>query len=498
MARAAFDSGTTRSLGWRRTQLLGLRSLLTEGARELEDALWDDLHKSPTESQVTELGVVLSEISHALCHLGRWTRPRGVPVPLAMRPTQASLVPEPLGVVLVIAPWNYPLQLLLCPLVGVLAAGNAAVLKPSELAPRVSAVLARLLPRHLDPDAVQLVEGAVPETTELLTQRFDHIVYTGGGRVARVVMRSAAEHLTPITLELGGKSPVWFDDDAHIEVAARRIAWAKFVNAGQTCVAPDYVLTTPDRVEPLARALRRAVEEMWGRNPVRSPDYGRIVNTSHFDRLVGLLDAAVAAEVGPVSPPEGALSAREGAASRRRGPGGTAHHPARLLVGGGRDRESLYVEPTVVGMPATTEPAAARTEADTPALMVEEIFGPILPIVPVPDASAAISYVRAGEKPLALYVFSSSAQTREDFVAHTSSGGVGLDVALVHAGIPTLPFGGVGASGIGAYHGEASFTTFSHLKPVLSKPLAPDTLRVVQPPFSRLRRAMVRMVTRRG
>lgn len=484
MARAAFDSGSTRSPEWRRAQLCGLRRLLTEGARELEDALWADLHRSRTESQLTEVGVVLSEVSHALRHLGRWTRPRRVPLPMALRPATARLVPEPLGVVLVIAPWNYPLQLLLCPLVGVLAAGNAAVLKPSELAPHVSHVLARLVPRYLDAEAVQVVEGAVPETTELLEQRFDHIVYTGGAGVARVVMRAAAEHLTPVTLELGGKSPVWFDDDAHIDAAARRIAWAKFVNAGQTCVAPDHVLTTPERVEPLAGAIRRAVEEMWGKDPSRSPDYGRIVNTAHFDRLIGLLD-------GVLTPGEDVVSAGDGA-------GGAAGSAARLLSGGGRDREALHIEPTVVAMPAPDDPPAVRTPADTPALMAEEIFGPILPIVPVPDAAAAIDHVRAGAKPLALYVFSSSTRTQEDFVAHTSSGGVGLDVALVHAGIPTLPFGGVGASGIGAYHGEASFSTFSHLKPVLHKQLVPDTLRMVQPPFSRVRRALVRAATRRA
>ena len=465
-ARAAFESGRTRSLDWRRSQLLGLRGLLTQGARELENALWADLHKSRTEAQVTELGVVSAEITHALRHLEQWARPHRVPVPLVLQPARARLVPEPLGVVTVIAPWNYPVQLLLSPLVGVLAAGNAAVLKPSELAPHVSAVLARLVPRHLDADAIRVVEGAVPETTELLAQPVDHIVYTGGARVARIVLRAAADHLTPVTLELGGKSPVWFDDDEHLDAVARRLAWAKFVNAGQTCVAPDYVLTTPDRVQPLAQALRRAVRRMWGADPSLSPDYGRIVSPDRFDHLSELLDTS-------------------------------ADDPrVRVLWGGARERDALYLEPTVFEMPAPASPAATRSGADIPALMAEEIFGPILPIVPVSDASAAIDYIRAGDKPLALYVFSASADTQRDFVRHTSSGSLSLDVALVHVGVPTLPFGGVGASGMGAYHGQVSFTTFSHLKPVLAKPLAPDTLRAVTPPFSRVRRALVRVASR--
>ncbi|PWD49897.1 aldehyde dehydrogenase family protein [Serinibacter arcticus] len=447
-ARARFDDGVTRPLAWRREQLAALDRLLVEHGVELEEALHADLHKSATESRITEIGVVRAEIAHALRHLTRWARPRRTSLPLALRPGRAALVPEPLGVVLVIAPWNYPVQLLLSPLVGVLAAGNTAVLKPSELAPHVSALLTRLVPAHLDPRAVRVVPGAVPETTALLAERFDHIVYTGNGRVARIVARAAAEHLTPTTLELGGKSPAWFDDDAHLEQAARRIAWAKFSNAGQTCIAPDHVLTTPDRVAALTAAIERAVRDLWGQDPASSPDYGRIVSDTHHARLVGYLDQG------------------------------------RVAFGGDHDAATRFLAPTVLQMSQPTDPAASRDGEDVPAVLREEIFGPVLPIIPVPSASAAIDYVNAGDKPLALYVFSASAATSRAFVQGTSSGTVGLDVALLQAAAPELPFGGVGESGSGSYHGQASFDAFSHLKPVLRKPLELDTLRIAQPPFS--------------
>ncbi|GAA3809888.1 aldehyde dehydrogenase family protein [Cellulomonas soli] len=460
--RAAFDRGTTRPLAWRRARLRALRQMLRDRGGEIEAALHADLHKSRTEAQLTEIGVLLTEIDHTLRHLDRWARPRRARLPLSFLPATARLVPEPLGVVLVIAPWNYPVQLLLSPLVGALAAGNAVVLKPSELAPHTSALLARIVPEHLGADAVRVVEGGVPETTELLRERFDHIVYTGNGRVARIVLRAAAEHLTPVTLELGGKSPVWFDDDAHLDEAARRIAWAKFVNAGQTCIAPDYVLTTPDRVGPLTEALHRAVREMWGADPSASEDYGRIVDGRQHARLVSLLEGA------------------------------------HVAFGGTHDAGSRYLAPTVLHVPAEAR-GARPGDPDAPArAMREEIFGPLLPIVAVDSVEDAIAYVNAGDKPLALYLFSGSRRRRAEVVARTSSGAVGIDVALLHAGAAGLPFGGVGPSGTGAYHGEASFRTFSHLKPVLHKPLRPDTLRFVQPPFGERGRELARRMVRLG
>lgn len=445
-ARRAAELGTTRTLSWRRRQLTGLRALLAEHLDALCSALRDDLGKSESESMLTEISVVQGEISDALRHLRSRSRPRRTAVPLALQPARARLVPEPLGVVLIIAPWNYPLQLLLSPLVGAVAAGNAVVAKPSELAPHTSSLLARLIPAYLDPRAIAIVEGAVEETTELLRERFDHIFYTGNGLVGRIVMRAAAEHLTPVTLELGGKSPVWFDDDANLAQAARRIAWAKFTNAGQTCVAPDYVLTTPDRVEPLARALAQATAQMWGTDPAANPDYGRIVSTRHFDRLERALDGA------------------------------------EILAGGERDRARRHIAPTVVRQHAGDEGPLAQ----------EEIFGPILPILAVADEAAALAHVTAGDAPLALYVFSGDRAMRARWIERTRSGGVGIDCALLQAGTTTLPFGGIGPSGMGAYHGVYSWRTFTHFKPVLTKPYRPDTLRVIQPPFTRLRKALIR------
>lgn len=447
-ARREADHGTPRTLSWRRRQLHGLQALLSENRAELCAALHDDLGKSESEALLTEISVVQAEISDALRHLRSRLRPQRLPVPLALQPARARLVPEPLGLVLIIAPWNYPLQLLLSPMAGALAAGNAVIAKPSELAPHSSHLLARLIPRYLDPRAVAVVEGAVEETTALLRERFDHIFYTGNGTVGRIVMRAAAEHLTPVTLELGGKSPVWFDDDAHIAQAARRIAWAKFTNAGQTCVAPDYVLTTPERVEPLARALETAITQMWGTDTAGNGDYGRIVNERHFDRLDRALD------------------------------------DAEILVGGERDRARLQIAPTVVRQSPQDEGPLAR----------DEIFGPILPILAVADESAAIAHVTAGDAPLALYVFSADRGAQRRWVDRTQSGGVGLDAALLQAGISTVPFGGIGPSGMGAYHGAYSWRTFTHVKPVLEKGYRPDTLRFIQPPFTRARSALIRLL----
>ncbi len=455
-ARAAFDSGLTRPLAWRRRQLLGLRTMLTEDATRLREALWQDLHKSRAEADLTEIDLVVAEVDVALRHLSRWARDRRAPLPLLLQPARARLVAEPLGVVTVIAPWNYPVQLLLAPLVGVLAAGNAAVLKPSELAPHTAEALADLVGRHLDADAVCVVEGGVPETTRLLAQRVDHIFFTGSSAVGRIVMQAAARHLTPVTLELGGKSPTWVDSGVDLRRAARRIAWAKWVNAGQTCVAPDYVLTTPDLVDPLARELRRAVRALWGANPRTDEDYGRIISARHFKRLRAMVEES------------------------------------DVLWGGEWDEDALYLSPTVVRTPEPPrhgwsapspgeEPSPEEEALAVPSVMREEIFGPLLPIVPVADLDAAVAFVRGGEKPLALYVFTGSTAVRRRWERETSSGALVEGAAIVHLVAPSLPFGGVGNSGTGAYHGQASFRTFSHVKPVVSKPLRPDTLRLAQP-----------------
>ncbi|MBI4996278.1 MAG: aldehyde dehydrogenase family protein [Rhodocyclales bacterium] len=443
--REAYDSGLTRPLQWRRDQLRSLRRMLVEHAPEFDLALNEDLGKPPAEARLTETGFLVGEIDHTLRHLRRWLAPRRAGVPMILQPASARVMLEPLGVVLVIAPWNYPLQLALAPLIGALAAGNAVVIKPSELALSTSLLLGRLLPKYLDEHAVAVVEGGVEETTALLEQRFDHIFYTGNGRVGRVVMAAAAKNLTPVTLELGGKSPVWIDDSVNIEAAARRIAWAKFMNCGQTCVAPDYVLATPAVAEKLSPALAHALVELYGADPWSSHDYGRIVNARHFQRLATLLD--------------------EG----------------RVVAGGQTDATQRYIAPTVLDYVA---PDAF--------VMRDEIFGPILPIVRVPGLDAAIAHIRKGDKPLALYAFTNDADARERIESETSSGAICFNTAIVHLGAPDLPFGGVGESGMGAYHGRHSVETFSHRKPVLKKPLWPDTLRLIMPPYGKAAERVIR------
>ncbi|MGW1270385.1 aldehyde dehydrogenase family protein [Streptomyces sp. NPDC002491] len=445
---AVFRTGRTKPLSWRKQQLRALRALLTEHQDVFAQALHTDLGKSATESHVTEIGFLVREIDHTLRHLDRWLRPSRVSVPLSLLPARAWTVREPLGTVLIISPWNYPLNLALAPLIGALAAGNCVVLKPSEVAPATSAVLAHWLPQVLDPQAVAVVEGGVPETTALLDQRFDHVFYTGNGAVGRIVMAAAARHLTPVTLELGGKSPAVVEPGADLAAAARRIAWGKFMNAGQTCVAPDYVLAIGRAGAEIEAHLTEAIREMFGPDPARSDDYGSIVNERHFDRLTGLLD--------------------EG----------------RTVVGGDHDRGARYIAPTVL---ADVDPDSA--------VMREEIFGPVLPIIRVPDLDAAISFITGRDKPLALYAFTASKRTKRRLIAETSSGGLAFGVPTAQLAVPGLPFGGVGESGMGRYHGSYSLDTFSHTKSVLDKPLQPDTLRVTYPPYTRRKDRILRRIT---
>lgn len=449
--RHTFDHGVTRPESWRRAQLDGLRRMLLERAPEFEAALHADLGKSGTEAQATEIGFLVSEIDHALDQLAKWMRPKRVGVPLALQPASAKVVPDPLGVVLIIAPWNYPLMLQLSPFVGALAAGNAAVLKPSELAPATSRAIALYLPDYVDRRAVAVVEGGVPETTALLAERFEHIFYTGGGRVARIIARAAAEHLTPITLELGGKSPVYIDESVDLGDAAKRIAWGKFMNAGQTCVAPDYVLGRREVLGRLAPKLADAIRDLYGNAIQHNADYGRIVNEAQFERLISYLA------------------------------------DGEIVVGGGHDAATRFIEPTVI--------AGVRRDS---AVMRDEIFGPILPLIEVAGLDDAIAFVSAREKPLAAYVFSEQGATRRRWESETSSGALAFGAPSLHLVVPDLPFGGVGESGMGAYHGERSFRVFSHEKAVLSKPLKPDTLSgTIMPPFTAAKDHLVRSWLRR-
>ena len=445
--REGFQRCVVHDVESRRGQLRQLRALFTEQEDRLVDALVADVGKPRIEAYTTEIAFTINEIDHTLKRLDAWTKPSKVKVPLTLKPGTATLRPEPLGTVCIIAPWNYPVQLLFAPLVPALAAGNTAVLKPSEVTPSVSALVEELVSRYFDPSTVAVVTGAVDQTTALLKERFDHIFYTGNGKVGRVVMRAAAEHLTPVTLELGGKSPAIVAADANIEVAAKRIAWAKFLNAGQTCVAPDYVLVEASVEDQLVAALAAAVTSFYGNDPRQSNDYARIVNEHHHDRLMKLLDS-----------------------------GGYDS----TVIGGTGDRSSRYLAPTVL---AGVEPDAA--------VMADEIFGPILPVLAVDDVDEAIRFVNDRDKPLALYAFSSDDDILEHVVANTSAGGVTLNHAVLHLAVPDLPFGGVGQSGMGSYHGKSGFDTFSHLKAVLDKPTRPD-LALMYPPYSNFKKKIIR------
>jgi aldehyde dehydrogenase (NAD+) len=434
-ARTAFASGRTKPLAWRVATLQRLRSELVNREAKLLEALAADLGKPRFEAWATEIGFCLNDIDHTLAHLPGWMAKERVATPLIFQPASSHVVREPLGVVCVIAPWNYPLQLLIAPVVAAIAAGNAVVAKPSEVSASVDQAIGEMFRAIGDP-ALQVVHGGVAETTELLTHRFDHILYTGNGRVGRIVMLAAAEHLTPVTLELGGKSPVIVTKRANVKVAARRIVWGKFLNAGQTCIAPDYVLVEPSVHDQLVEAMSDVVAEFYGTDPSKSKDYARIVSDPHFHRLEKYLGQGVVA------------------------------------CGGVADADTRYISPTIL---------TGITKADT--IMDEEIFGPVLPVVKIDSVAAAIRFVNDGEKPLALYVFSEHDDEVDMVIAGTSSGGVTVNATIMHVSNPNLPFGGVGASGMGAYHGETGFETFSHRRSVHTKPTRVDPP-VIYPPYT--------------
>ena len=445
--RSTFDTGRTRDVAWRKAQLRSLKRMLEESEAELLEALRLDLGKPGVEAFITDIAFVRSEIDLTLKHLDAWMKPERVAVPVKQQPGRARIHRDPLGAVLIIGPWNYPVQLIGAPLVGAIAGGNTAVLKPSEVAAHTSRALARLLPLYLDADAFAVVEGGVEETTALLAERWDHIFYTGNATVARIVMTAAAQYLTPVTLELGGKSPVIIDESANLDVAARRIAWGKYLNAGQTCIAPDYCLVDRRVEGPFLARLHDAVKQFYGTNPIHSPDYGRIINEQHFTRLSRLLDGEGAGEV---------------------------------AYGGGRDEAVRYFAPTAL---RNTDPSSS--------IMNEEIFGPILPTIVVDNVDAAIEFVTAREKPLALYVFAQDHKVSDRVVHETTSGGVCVNATLFHVAVPTLPFGGIGESGMGAYHGRASFDTFTHAKSVLSRPTRPDPS-IAYPPYKGIKAKLLK------
>ena len=442
--RSSFDSGRTRPMQWRVAQLEALKRMMTEHEADILDALAADLGKPHLEGYAAEIGYSKGAIDHTLKHLRQWMDWDKVATPMVAQPGTSRIYKEPLGVVLIIAPWNYPFGLVISPLMGAIAAGNCALVKPSEVTAETSAVLASLLPEYLDASCIAVLEGGVPETTALLEQRFDHIFYTGNGTVGRIVMAAAAKHLTPVTLELGGKSPCIVDRNSNLDVAARRIAWGKWYNNGQTCVAPDYILAHHVVHDRLIDKLCATVREFWGDDPQRSKDYGRIVNQRHHRRLMALMDNG------------------------------------RIALGGNGDESDRYIAPTIL-----------RDVSPDSAIMQDEIFGPVLPVLEVGDIDEAIRFVNARPKPLALYVFSESKTAQQQVIARTSSGGACINHTWMHLAVHDLPFGGVGESGMGGYHGKASFDTFSHHKSVLNKPTMLDPS-IMYPPYTGFKEAILK------
>uniref|UniRef100_A0A7N0TZ34 aldehyde dehydrogenase (NAD(+)) n=1 Tax=Kalanchoe fedtschenkoi TaxID=63787 RepID=A0A7N0TZ34_KALFE len=437
--RRSFDSGTTRSYEWRIAQIKQIAKMMEEKESEIFEALRADLSKPKFEAYVSEISLTIASCKHAVKELRKWMAPEKVKTSLTTYPSSAEIVSEPLGVVLVISAWNYPFLLSLEPVIGAIAAGNAVVLKPSEIAPAASSLLAKLADLYLDKSAVRVVEGEVPETSALLEQKWDKILYTGNGRVGRIVMAAAAKHLTPVVLELGGKCPAFVDSNVNLQVAARRIIAGKWgCNNGQTCVSIDYIVTTKEFAPELIGGLKRGLAELFGENAMDSKDISRIVSSRHFLRLAKLLD-----EVSD-----------------------------KVVLGGESDQTQLKIAPTIL----LDVPQDAQ-------IMQEEIFGPLLPIITVGKIEDGFDLIKSKPKPLAAYLFTESHQLKKDFVRDISSGGMLINDSVLHLTVPGLPFGGVGESGMGAYHGKFSFDAFSHKKAVLYRSFGGDS-DVRYPPYT--------------
>ncbi len=433
--RQYFNSQRTKDVSFRIQSLQTLYKQIKLHEQDIIQALHEDLHKSPFEAFSTEIGLVLKEIKHHIKHVKQWQRPEKKLTPFLFFPSKSNIFKEPYGLALIIAPWNYPFQLLFSPLVGAISAGNCVVLKTSPSAPATAKVMDSIISACYSPDYVSIFHGNREMNQLLLSQRFDYIFYTGSPAVGKVVMKAAAEHLTPITLELGGKSPCIVDKNADIRTAARRIMWGKTINAGQTCIAPDYLFVHKSIKNTFITALQEAVHMMFGDNPQAAPDYPRIVSPTAMQRLIGYIDKG------------------------------------NIVFGGRYDLADKYIEPTVVD----------NLTADA-GLLSEEIFGPIFPLMTFDDIQEVITYINEREKPLALYFFSKDKQAVHKILGQTSSGSVCINDTIIHVANHRLPFGGVGNSGMGAYHGKYSFDTFTHKKATVVSSFSVD-FPIKYPPY---------------
>ena len=447
--RKFFESGDTRNVSFRKKQLRLLRKAIRKNEDAIMEALARDLKKPPFESYAGEIGILYTEIRHVLRHLRSWSRKREVKTPIIHFYSTSAVRYEPYGVVLIIGPWNYPFQLVIAPLIAAIAAGNCAVIKPSELAPATSRLVAKIIRETFDDNYIAVIEGGVGETGSLLKEKFDYIFFTGGTAVGKIIMRAAAEQLTPLTLELGGKSPAIVDEDAHLPTAARRLCWGKFFNAGQTCLAPDYLLVHKTIKSAFIAELKKTIVEFYGDYPRASKDYARIVNEKHFDRIMALLEGT------------------------------------KVIHGGESERKNRFIAPTLVDGATLKDP-----------IMREEIFGPLLPIMSFGKIDDAIAIVNRLPRPLALYYFSKSAKKQEKVLAETSSGGGCINDTVSHVGSQELPFGGIGDSGMGRYHGKSGFETFSHQRGILTRENLID-MKLRYPPYNkrvRLLKVLFRLI----
>lgn len=433
--RSYFNTGATLDVQFRIEQLKKLRKLIVDNEKQIIEALYKDLRKPELEAYATEVGLCLSELDHTLKYLKSWARPKRVSTPLFHQLATSWRIPEPYGVTYIIAPWNYPFQLLIAPLIGAMAAGNTAVLKPSELSVHTSELIVKMINDHFDEGYLKVVVGGVEESKALLEQRFDYIFFTGGTEIGRYVYMSAAKFLTPVTLELGGKSPCIVDENIQLTHTSRRILWGKFSNAGQTCVAPDYLLVHKNVKDKLVNQMKQHLKDFYGDDPQKSPDYARIISSRHFDRISRLI------------------------------------HPDKVSYGGKTDKDDLFIAPTFLEGVTLDDP-----------IMQEEIFGPLLPIVEYESLDEAIQFIKKFEKPLALYIFSENGRVQDRVLNELPFGGGCVNETVMHVGQARMPFGGVGESGIGAYHGEFSFETFSHYKSVLKKSTLTD-MPIKYPPY---------------
>jgi aldehyde dehydrogenase (NAD+) len=429
--RDFFATGATREVGFRIQQLRLLSQAVKQNEHQILQALKADLNKPAFEVFASEILMVLEEINYALKHVKSWVKPQKVATGLTQFRAANYVYTEPLGVVLIISPWNYPLQLALSPLVNAIAAGNCAIVKPSEIAPHTSQVITKIVSEQFHPGFISVVEGGIETNQALLAEKFDRIFFTGSTTVGRIVLEAAAKHLTPVTLELGGKSPCLVDLECDLNLAAKRIVWGKFFNAGQTCVAPDYLMVPKAIKAELIRRIGNAVREFYGADPQLSPDFARIINDKQFARLAELLDKS--------------------------------RTEAEIVIGGQIDSAQRYIAPTVID----------RVSPQSK-IMVDEIFGPILPILEYEDLCDAIAFIQSRPKPLALYFFSTNRENQARVIKEIPFGGGCLNDTISHIIYPALPFGGIGESGMGSYHGKAGFETFSHRKSIMHRSTFPD------------------------